>query len=108
APGQRQYLFSSPFFPAYPSQSAAVCESVAAYLPVVVTTDRSSHDGATLPPRAALGYVASAGYFDITGVQPALGRVLQPIDDRPASRSVVLSHAFSQRRFTREEAVVAS
>ena len=106
--GQRQNLFSYPDFTDYRSQSAAVCESVAAYLPVVVTTGRSSHDGATLPPRAALGYVASAGYFDITGVQPALGRVLQPIDDRRASRSVVLSHAFWQRRFNGDAAVVGA
>src|SRR4029079_7118839 len=45
--GQRQNLFSYPDFTDYRSQSAAVCESVAAYLPVVVSTRPSSPHGAT-------------------------------------------------------------
>jgi predicted permease len=49
----------------------------------------------------------SGAYFDVLGVQPALGRVLSPSDDvTGADPVVVLSHATWQRRFGGEGSVL--
>ena len=47
-------------------------------------------------------------YFQIMGVQPALGRLISPEDDRiPGGHPVVvLSHAYWQRRFAGDPAIV--
>jgi putative ABC transport system permease protein len=43
---------------------------------------------------------ATAGFFDIVGVRPALGRAYQPGEDRPGGdRVAVISHGLWQRRF---------
>ena len=50
----------------------------------------------------------SAGYFDLVGVSPALGRAFAEDEDRPtaARRVVVLSHDLWRRRFDADPAVV--
>ncbi|HEX2343503.1 MAG TPA: ABC transporter permease [Vicinamibacterales bacterium] len=47
------------------------------------------------------GMLVSGSYFPVLGLQPALGRLLDPNDDRAVGESkvVVLSHAFWQSRF---------
>ncbi len=47
------------------------------------------------------GMLVSGSYFPVLGIQPALGRLLSPADDRALGESkvVVLSHAFWQTRF---------
>jgi predicted permease len=47
------------------------------------------------------GMLVSGSYFPLLGVQPALGRLLQPGDDKVPgeSRVVVLGHDYWQRRF---------
>ena len=47
------------------------------------------------------GLLVSGSYFPVLGVQPALGRLIGPDDDRVIGESavVVLSHAYWQRRF---------
>ena len=54
--------------------------------------------------------VASGGFFETLGVTPVVGRLLGPGDDRrgggPDGPTVVLSHAFWQRRFQGDPAVV--
>jgi predicted permease len=49
----------------------------------------------------AEGMLVSGSYFPVLGLQPALGRLLGPGDDRAIgeSRVVVLSHAYWQTRF---------
>jgi putative ABC transport system permease protein len=43
---------------------------------------------------------ATAGFFDVMGVRPAVGRAFLPGEDRPdAAPVVVLGHAFAERRF---------
>ena len=50
--------------------------------------------------RIALGQVVTSNHFTMLGVQPAVGRLLVPSDDDPASpRVVVLSHRMWQREF---------
>jgi putative ABC transport system permease protein len=56
------------------------------------------------------GLLASGRMFEILGVQAALGRVLDPRDDRrnlgPDGPVAVISHAFWQRRFAGSPAVI--
>ncbi len=54
------------------------------------------------------GYLASGNYFEMLGVPALLGRTLTPRDDvEPGAHAVaVLSHAFWQRRFGADAAVV--
>ena len=48
--------------------------------------------------RLVLGEAVTGEYFRTLGVRPAIGRGLEPVDDRPgADRVVVVSHAFWQR-----------
>lgn len=54
------------------------------------------------------GMLVSGGYFPLLGLQPALGRLLGPEDDRlPAERHVaVLSHSYWDARFARDPGVI--
>jgi len=57
--------------------------------------------------RIALGQIVTSNYFNMLGVQPALGRLLVPSDDQPgAARVVVLSHRMWQREFGGDPAIV--
>ncbi|MGH9161349.1 MAG: ABC transporter permease, partial [Vicinamibacteraceae bacterium] len=57
-----------------------------------------SYRGETL---SGSGFAVSGGYFPVLGVQPALGRLIGPGDDRAVGESdiVVLSHAYWRQRF---------
>ena len=49
----------------------------------------------------------TASFFDVLGVPPALGRALEPADDRPGAPHVaVISHGLWQRRFGGDPGVV--
>ena len=54
------------------------------------------------------GVLVSGSYFPLLGVQPALGRLLTPDDDKAVGESpvVVLSHAYWVTRFSADPAVV--
>jgi hypothetical protein len=53
------------------------------------------------------GMRVSAGYFEVLGVRPMLGRTFLPGEDQPGrSRVVVLSHAIWQRRFASDPRVI--
>ncbi|MGH9916846.1 MAG: ABC transporter permease, partial [Pyrinomonadaceae bacterium] len=56
---------------------------------------------------ASSGLVVSGGYFGGLGVQPALGRMITPEDDRSGAPAVVvLSHRYWERRFGANNAVI--
>ncbi|HEU5218054.1 MAG TPA: ABC transporter permease [Gemmatimonadales bacterium] len=59
-------------------------------------------------PELKLAMVVSGNYFQVLGVQPALGRMLLPSDDQGAggARVLVLSHAEWMRRFAGDAGVV--
>jgi predicted permease len=64
-----------------------------------------AYNGATLSGDMAL---VSGSYFPVLGVQPALGRLLGPGDDRAIGEShvVVLSHTYWQTRFAADPKVL--
>ena len=94
--GHTSNLFSFADFSDY--RAAMSFETLAAYIPADLTAGRSSLDHTASIPRAVLGYVASASYFDVTGVRAAAGRLLQPADDRSRERVAVISHALWRSR----------
>ena len=58
-------------------------------------------------PARAEGELVSGTFFDTLGVQPALGRMLTPGDDRTESDSVaVISYGYWDRRFGRDPAIL--
>jgi macrolide transport system ATP-binding/permease protein len=58
-------------------------------------------------PRLALGEVVTGNYFALLGIKPALGRLLEPDDDRPgAARVTVLSHRIWTRDFAASPTVL--
>src|SRR4051812_23175080 len=48
-------------------------------------------------PRAIAAGAVGAGFFDIVGLRPALGRAFRSDEDTPAARVVILSHRFWTR-----------
>lgn len=61
-------------------------------------------DGA---PERIIGDRVSAGYFDVFGVRPELGRVFTAAEDRPGKdRVVVLSDSLWRRRFAADPQVI--
>jgi len=54
------------------------------------------------------GMLVSGSYFPVLGVQPALGRLIGPVDDRAPGEShvAVLSHAYWQTRFASDPNVL--
>lgn len=62
--------------------------------------------GATVPERLE-GQRVTAGYFDVLGVSPALGRSFRADDDLPGAPPVaILEHGFWRRRFGADSAVL--
>src|SRR5262245_5751219 len=58
-------------------------------------------------PEIVAGDFVSGSYFDVLGAPALLGRTLTPVDDQPGKEPVaVLSHAYWERRFARDPAVV--
>ena len=48
----------------------------------------------------------SAGFFPILGMQPELGRIFTPEEDRPGNHVIILSHATWQAQFGGDPAVI--
>jgi ABC-type antimicrobial peptide transport system permease subunit len=58
-------------------------------------------------PEIVAGDFVSGGYFDVLGVPALLGRTFTAVDDQPGRTPVaVISHAYWERRFARDPAVV--
>src|SRR5215813_7761364 len=58
-------------------------------------------------PESLFGYSLAANFFQVTGLQPALGRTFTPEEDRAGAPGVViLSHRLWQRRFGSDRNVV--
>jgi putative ABC transport system permease protein len=58
-------------------------------------------------PERLQGQQISAGFFDVLGVTPTLGRNFSPEEDKPGGNSVALiSHGFWQRRLGGDPAVI--
>ena len=60
-------------------------------------------------PLVPLTHMVTANYFDLLGVEPALGRTLRPGDDEPGNeRIVILSYGLWQRVYGGEPGVLGA
>ena len=58
-------------------------------------------------PERLEGAAASASFFEVLGVQPALGRAFQPDENQPGKTNVaVISHGLWTRRFNADRAIL--
>lgn len=84
-------------------QPLEVFEGVAPYATLTLTVGHGEE--AERRPAA----LASAGFFPLLGVRPALGRFYGPEDDQfDAAPTVVLGHAYWRERFAGDSAVVGT
>jgi predicted permease len=77
-------------------------EGLAAY------TSRSLVTGRGADVAVLNGQLVTGDYFSVLGIHPAVGRLLQSSDDRPAGASpvVVISHGLWMRRFGGDNSIV--
>jgi len=102
ARGHRQNLFSYPDYIDY-RNAASMFDDVAAYIPASVTAQL---DGET---EDLIAYVVTPNYLNLVGIQPSIGRVLVPADERAADPAVaVISYSLWRRRFASDPAIVGS
>ena len=101
-PSGPAFNFTSLSYPDFVDwQAAQSFESVAAYSQTEATLGRG--EGAS---RVEAGF-ASGDFFPLLGVQPVLGRLTEPEDDRPGAAPVaVLSYGFWQREFGGDASVL--
>lgn len=57
-------------------------------------------------PEQVMGQVASGNYFELLGIQPILGRVMKPEDERLDPPVAVISERYWRKRFGADRAVV--
>ena len=100
--GDCDEVFSYPMFRDLESQGRNVFTSVAAHR---LFGANLAFDGQTL---SGEGVLVSGSYFPLLGVNPALGRLLSPADDRAVGESavVVLSHRWWRVRFNQDPNVL--
>jgi len=65
--------------------------------------------GGNALPKPAAGEMVTGNYFDVLGLKPYAGRLLQPSDDKPgAPMGVVMSYQAWQRDYSSDPSVVGS
>jgi len=99
--GDSTESFSYPMYKGLRENSAAVCSMLARY---TFSASIANH-GQT---ERGSGELVSGNYFEVLGVQPAIGRVFSLDDDRvPGGHPiVVLSHSYWTRRFAGDPSVL--
>ena len=101
-PDTTETMFSYAAYQQFAADGASAAESIAA--------SRVRRDAITIdamPETVAFKWV-SGNYFTTLGVEPLIGRALQPADDQepPGDPVAVLSHAFWTARFGRDPSVL--
>jgi predicted permease len=99
-------LFSSRLFEHLRAQTADQFIELAAFQANAQPTAVRRSGGETV---SVLGQFVTANYFDMFGVQPAAGRLLQAVDDAAdAAPAAVLSHEVWTQQFGRDSSIVGS
>jgi macrolide transport system ATP-binding/permease protein len=91
--GDRYATSSVPDYLDYAARNE-VFDGIAGYSPMFASVNEGER------ARLQFGEVVTGSYFQVLGLEAAVGRTLQPSDDLPgAPRVVVLSHTYWQRAF---------
>jgi predicted permease len=94
----------------YPMYRALVASSGAPAAHALYTSDRDLHLGRSLGGPRVRGVYATASYFQVLGVTPALGRLYTTAEDSLGAGApvAVVSHAFWQRQLGGTASVLGS
>lgn len=100
--GDCSVVFSYPMFRDLESKGQGVFTSIAAHRQFGANF---AFEGVT---QSGDGMLVSGSYFAVLGLQPALGRLLAPTDDRAIGESnvVVLSHSWWRTKFQQNPAII--
>src|SRR5215469_11787954 len=99
--------FSYPLYLKVKEQTPAIEDLTAISAGLANASVRRSGDNS--PARPLMSEYVSGGYFDMLGVNPALGRVLHPSDDQTgAPPTAVMSHRTWENYFASDPSVVGS
>ena len=105
------YAFSYPLFRDLEEEQQALA-AVAAQIPIELTISNpvSEDRQPAVPATGVSGEAVSGSYFDVLGLEPAAGRLIQAADAEQPDLApvVVLSHEFWQERFNGDPSVVGS
>jgi predicted permease len=102
ARGHRQNLFSYADYADY-RNAGSMFDDVTAYIPASVTAQLGGE------AEDLVAYVVAPNYFSLLGLQPSIGRVLAPADERAADPALaVISHSLWRRRYGSDPAIVGS
>src|SRR5215471_6462216 len=77
-----------------------------------VFSDMAARQGSSMSltgggaPEQLFGHRVTANFFDVLGVQPVIGRVFTPEEDKAKEQLVLLSYGFWQRRFGGDRSIV--
>ncbi len=66
---------------------------------LALASPRDLGDEGAVPGERVIGQAVTAGFFELLGVQPALGRLFTAEESRTSARVVILSHELWQRRY---------
>ena len=89
-----------------PGQYSAIKANTTVFEDIAIIGGGSMNVGQVRTPERIGVMFASSNLFSILGVQPAFGRVFEPLEDTPEQpKTVVLSHAFWQREFGADQNV---
>ena len=106
-PGEHYDIFSYPLYEHLRDNDSSF-EGIAAFRTELDRLNvRRQGAGESEAAQLAWGRLVSGNYFSVLRVQPRLGHVLRPEDDRPeASPVAVISHSYWTRRFGNDPTVV--
>jgi predicted permease len=76
------------------------------FIDIAASTGASANLTLDGPPEFVMGRRVTANFFDVLGVQPALGRAFTEADDRTGQPVVIISHALWQGRYSGDRDVV--
>jgi predicted permease len=104
ANGRRQNLFSYGDYQEYRAQASSF-GSLVGYIPVAVTARVQARDAEDV-----VGYAVSSNYFSVLGIEPSLGRMFLPSEERAgaASTVAVISDSLWRRRFAGDPGVLGT
>ena len=105
--GQHYDIFSYPLYEHLRDNNSSF-EGIAAFRTELDRLNvRPQGAGESEPAQLAWGRLVSGNYFSVLGVQPALGRMLTPEDDRAeAPPAAVISYAYWRGRFNNDRSIV--
>lgn len=111
-PGRLVMVWEDSSFIGFPNNTPAPANFVDWKAQNTVFSDMAARQGSSMSltgggaPEQLFGQRVTANFFDVLGVQPVIGRVFTPVEDKAKEQVVLLSHGLWQRRFGGDKSIV--